>query len=153
MSVSFEVLYFLIMLAQLRKTSNDSLAGALRIFLGLIFFMAGILKVAVPYLGEAYSGQLVAANIPFYSLGLYTVPVVEMVLGVTLFFGLHARLSALIAAIIMVVAVYVHLAVEDPALFPLQPVEPIGPLVLLAMLLYVIWKGAGKWSVDLSESQ
>ena len=140
------------MLAQLRKTSNDKIAGTLRILLGVVFFMAGILKVTVPFLGDAFSGQLITANIPFYGFSLYTVPVVEMVLGVTLFFGLHARMSAAIAAIIMVVATYVHLAVEDPALFPLQSVEPIGPLVLLAMLLFVMWKGAGSWSFDLSES-
>jgi len=38
-------------------------------------------------------------------------------------------------------------------LFPLQPVEPIGPFMLLVMLLYVLWKGAGAWSVDLRESE
>ena len=141
------------MLDQLRPTSNDRVAGGLRILVGLVFFMAGILKVVVPHLGEAFSGQLIAANIPFHSISLYTFPVVEMVLGVTLLFGLHARLSAAFAAVSMVVAAYVHVMVEDPSLFPLQPVEPIGPLVLLAMLLYVLWKGAGAWSVDLRESE
>jgi uncharacterized membrane protein YphA (DoxX/SURF4 family) len=75
-----------------------------------------------------------------------------MVLGITLLFGLHTRLSAAIAAVSMVVAAYVHVVVEDPSLFPLQPVEPIGPLMLLAMLGYILWRGAGAWSVDLSES-
>ncbi len=140
------------MFDQLRKTSNDKLAGVLRLLLGFIFFMAGVLKMVVPTLGEAYAGQLVAANIPFYGLSLYAVPVVETVLGITLLFGLHARLSAVVAAVIMVVAVYVHLVVDDPALFPLQPVEPVGPLVLLVALLYVLWKGAGSWSMDLSEA-
>ncbi len=149
----FARLYFFIMLAQLRNTSNDKIAGTLRILLGLVFFMAGILKVVVPHLGEAFAGQLIAANIPFHSINLYAFPVVEMVLGLTLLFGLHARLSAAIAAVTMVIAAYVHLAVEDPSLFPLQPVEPIGPFMLLAMLLYVVWKGAGAWSVDLRESE
>jgi uncharacterized membrane protein YphA (DoxX/SURF4 family) len=149
----FAGLYFVIMLSQLRNTSNDKVAGTLRILLGLVFFMAGILKVVVPHLGEAFAGQLIAANIPFHSINLYAFPVVEMVLGLTLLFGLHARLSAAIAAATMVVAAYVHLAVEDPSLFPLQPVEPIGPFMLLAMLLYVLWKGAGAWSVDLRESE
>jgi hypothetical protein len=40
------------------------------------------------------------------------------------------------------------LMVDDPSLFPLQPVEPIGPLVLLAGLLYILFKGAGAWSAD-----
>lgn len=139
------------MFDQLRKTSNDKLAGVLRLLLGFVFFMAGILKVVVPYLGEAFSGQLVVASIPFHGFNLYTFPVVEMVLGITLFFGFHARLSAMIAAVTMVVATYVHVAVDDPSLFPLQPVEPIGPLLLLVMLLYLIVKGAGAWSIDFRE--
>ena len=140
------------MFDQLRKTSNDKLAGVLRLLLGFVFFMAGVLKMVVPTLGEAFAGQLVVANIPFYGLSLYAFPIVETVLGITLLFGLHARLSAVVAAVIMVVAVYAHLVVDDPALFPLQPVEPVGPLVLLVALLYVLWKGAGSWSMDLSEA-
>ncbi len=140
------------MFDQLRKTSNDKLAGVLRLLLGFVFFMAGVLKMVVPTLGDAFAGQLVAANIPFYGLSLYAVPVVETILGITLLFGLHARLSAVVAAVIMLVAVYVHLVVDDSALFPLQPIEPVGPLVLLVALLYVLWKGAGSWSMDLSEA-
>jgi uncharacterized membrane protein YphA (DoxX/SURF4 family) len=140
------------MFDQLRKTSNDKLAGVLRLLLGFVFFMAGVLKIVVPTLGEAFAGQLVVANIPFYVLSIYAFPIVETVLGITLLFGIHARLSAAVAAVIMVVAVYVHLVVDDPSLFPLQPIEPVGPLVLLVALLYVLWKGAGSWSMDLSEA-
>jgi uncharacterized membrane protein YphA (DoxX/SURF4 family) len=140
------------MFDQLRKTSNDKLAGVLRLLLGFVFFMAGVLKIVVPTLGEAFAGQLVVANIPFYGLSLYAFPIVETVLGIILLFGFHARLSAVVATVIMVVAVYVHLVVDDPALFPLQPVEPVGPLVLLVALLYILWKGAGSWSMDLSEA-
>ncbi len=140
------------MFDQLRKTSNDKLAGVLRLLLGLVFFMAGVLKMVVPSLGEAFAGQLVVANIPFYGLSLYAFPIVETVLGITLLLGFHARLSAVVAAVTMVVAVYVHLVVDDPALFPLQPIEPVGPLMLLVALLYVSWKGAGSWSMDLSET-
>lgn len=140
------------MFEQLRKTTDDKLAGVLRLLLGFIFFMAGILKVAVPHLGEAFSGQLVAANIPLYGLTLYAFPIIEMVLGITLLFGLHTRLSAVSAAVSMVVATYVHVVVDDPSLFPLQPVEPVGPIMLLVMLLYVMWKGGGAWSIDLSEA-
>ena len=144
--------YWRVMLNRLRKTSDDKLAGVLRLLLGFVFFMAGILKMVVPSLGEAFAGQLVAANIPLYGLSLYTVPVVETVFGITLFCGLHARLSAAVAAVVMVVATYVHVVADDPSLFPLQPVEPIGPLVLLVALLYILWKGGGSWSFDLKEA-
>lgn len=138
-------------LHQLRQTEDNKLAGTVRIFLGVIFFLAGILKVVVPHLGEAFSGQLIAAGIPLHAVSLYTVPIVEMVLGVMLVFGLHTRLSAAVAAVIMVVAAYVHVVADDPALFPLQPVEPVGPLMLLLLLSFLLWRGGGAWSMDLRD--
>ncbi len=140
------------MIDRLRNTSDDSIGGVLRLLLGVVFFLAGILKVIVPSLGQAFSGQLSAANIPLQDVVLFVFPIVEMVLGVLLVVGFHARLSAAAAAVSMIVATYVHVAVEDPLLFPLQPVAPIGPLMLLAMALYVLWRGGGAWSIDLSEA-
>jgi uncharacterized membrane protein YphA (DoxX/SURF4 family) len=140
------------MFDQLRKTSSDKLGGVLRILLGFIFFMAGILKVVVPSLGQAFSGQLIAASIPLGGIVLFTFPIVETVLGIFLVLGFHARLSAAAAAVSMLVAAYVHIAVEDPSLFPLQPVEPIGPIVLLVMALYILRIGGGSWSIDLKEA-
>ena len=141
------------MFNQLRKTSNDKIGGALRLLLGIVIFMAGILKVLVPSLGQAFAGQLAAASIPLQDIVLFTFPIVEMVLGVLLVVGFHARLSAAAAAVSMIVATYVHLAVEDPSLFPLQPVEPVGPLVVLVMALYVLWSGGGAWSIDFNEAK
>ena len=128
------------MIDAVRKNFHYKFAGALRILLGFVFFMAGILKVVVPSLGEAFSGQLIAAAIPFRGFVLFAFPIVEMVIGIFLLAGFQSRLSAVAAATSMVVATYVHIAVEDPSLFPLQPVEPIGPLMLLAMAIYVIWR-------------
>jgi uncharacterized membrane protein YphA (DoxX/SURF4 family) len=141
------------MFDQLRITSHNRLAGVLRLLLGLIFVMAGVLKVTVPHLGKAFEGQLAAAEIPFRELSLLTVPFVEMLVGVTLLLGWQTRLSATVASAIMLVATYVHLAADDPALFPLQPVEPIGPLILLAALLYLLWRGGGAWSMDLTKNR
>ena len=141
------------MFNQLRKTSSDKIGGVLRLLLGIVFFMAGILKVVVPSLGNAFAGQLIAANIPLQDIVLFTFPIVEMVLGVLLVVGFHARLSAAAAAVSMIVATYVHVAVEDPSLFPLQPVEPVGPLVVLVMALYVLWRGGGAWSIDFNEAK
>ncbi len=91
-------------------------------------------------------------NIPLQDVVLFVFPIVEMVLGVLLVVGFHARLSAAAAAASMIVATFVHVAVEDPSLFPLQPVAPIGPLMLLVMALYVLWRGGGAWSIDLGEA-
>ncbi len=49
----------------------------------------------------------------------------------------------------MLVATYVHLVVDDSALFPLQPTEPIIPIGVIAICIYLLWRGAGSWSLDL----
>jgi len=135
--------------SQLRSTSPDKAAGAARIMLGVIFVMTGIMKLLVPMLGEAWSGQLLAAGLPFFTLTRWTVPFVEVLVGVVLLAGYCSRLAVLIVIGIMVVATYVHVVVSDPALFPLQPSEPIIPLVVILMSLYVLWRGGGAWSADL----
>ena len=42
-----------------------------------------------------------------------------------------------------------HLVVDDPTLFPLQPEEPIIPTIAIALCLYLLWIGSGSWSLDL----
>jgi len=137
---------------ELRKTSDDKLAGSIRIVLGILFLMTGAMKLLVPMLSEAWSGQLIAAELPFYTLTRWTVPFVEMAVGTMLLVGLQVRIAAMVVMGTMVVATYVHLTVDDPSLFPLQPSEPIIPLVVMAMTAYVLWRGAGAWSKDLRSS-
>jgi uncharacterized membrane protein YphA (DoxX/SURF4 family) len=63
--------------------------------------------------------------------------------------GLFLRPAVLAVMGIMVTATYVHVVVDDPSLFPLQPSEPIIPLIVIALTIYLMWKGAGSWSRDL----
>ncbi len=133
----------------LRNTSDDKAAGVVRLLLAMIFVMTGVMKLVVPLLGEAWSGQLLAANMPFYSLTRWTMPFVEIGVGVALTVGLYARLASVVVMGIMVVATYVHFVVDDPTLFPLQPSEPVIPLIVLLMSAYIVWRGAGAWSADL----
>ena len=137
----------------LRHTSNDKLAGGLRIFLGLLFVMTGAMKLVVPMLADAWSGQLLAAQLPLYELNVRLVPFIEIAVGVVLLVGVYARLACLIVIGIMVVATYVHVVVDDPSLFPLQPSEPVIPLTVIAMSAYLIWKGGGAGSLDLKASE
>ena len=140
-------------LATLRRTSDNKLAATFRFLLALLFLMTGPMKILVPSLAEAWSGQLLAANLPFYLLTLWTVPYIELALGVVLAFGFLVRPAVLVVMGIMVVGTYVHLVVDDPSLFPLQPNEPIIPLTVIAMSVYVLWRGAGAWSFDLKTTR
>ena len=136
-------------IASLRKTTDDKLAGGIRVFVGILFVMTGVMKLAVPMLGEAFSGQLIAAGLPFYELNVRLVPFVEIIAGATMLAGFFTRLVSLLIIGMMVVATYVHIVADDPSLFPLQPSEPIIPLAVIAMSAYLLWRGGGAWSADL----
>jgi len=137
----------------LRSTKANVILGITRIALGVMFFSTGIMKYTVPMLWKAWSAQLTQSNIPFYTLNLYVIPTIEMTIGVLLLIGYYSRLSALMVLPLMIVATYVHLIVDNPALFPLQPDEPIIPIVAILMAGYVIWRGGGSWSKDLKFSK
>ena len=107
----------------------------------------------VPNLREAFSGQLAAAGLPFHSLNMWFVPLVELVVGIVLIVGFFARLASLVAIVMMLVATYVHLAVDNPDLFPLQPEAPFIPLIAIALCLYVLRAGSGSWSWDLRQQR
>lgn len=139
--------------ATLRRTSDSNVSAAVRFMLALIFLMTGPMKLLVPNLAEAWSGQLLAANLPFYTLTLTAVPYFELALGVILALGIFARPAVVAVIGIMLPATYVHLVVDDPTLFPLQPNEPIIPLVVMAMGIYTLLKGAGAWSLDLKATR
>ncbi len=133
----------------IRKTSDDKLAGGIRLLLAMLFLMTGVMKLVVPMLAEAWSGQLLAAGLPLYSITRWTVPFVEIGVGVVLGAGAFVRLAGIVVVGIMLAATYVHVVVDDPTLFPLQPSEPIIPLVVLVLTVYILWRGAGAWSLDL----
>ena len=139
-------------LDHLRRTADDKLGGTIRVSLGLLFVMTGVMKLVVPTLADAWSGQLIAAELPFYTLSRWSVPFVEIAVGALLLVGVYARLAGMVVVGIMVVATYVHLVVDDPSLFPLQPSEPIIPIAVVALTAYILWRGAGAWSSDLRVS-
>ena len=136
-------------LRRFRTTDPSNSLGIVRILLGLLFLSAGLMKLLVPELRAAFSGQLTQAALPAHALNMWLVPVAEIAVGLLLTVGLLSRLASLVAVPMMVVAAYVHLVVDDPALFPLQPEAPIIPLVVLVLCGYVLWGGGGSWSLDL----
>ena len=137
---------------QIRNTRPDRVAAGVRIFLGALFVMTGMMKLFLPALGDAFVGQLAAADIPLQELNRWLVPLVEVAVGGTLLGGFHARLSAAVVLVLMTVATYVHLVIEDPALFPLQPTAPIMPLVVIVLALFVLVRGGGTGSLDLKST-
>ena len=133
----------------LRQTSPNKFIGGIRLMLGIIFIMTGTMKLTLADFSEAWSIQLLEAEIPFYTLNFWFVPVFEILLGVILLIGYYSRIGALMVLPIMFVAIYVHLTVINPAAFPAQPQEPYIPIAIIIMAVIIIWKGGGNWSMDL----
>lgn len=136
----------------LRKTSDNKFSGVIRIILGMIFFMTGVMKLFIPMFTEAWMGQLVYAGIPFITFNFWFVPIMETVLGILLLRGTYSRIASLAIIPIMLVAFYVHIAVDNPALFPLQPNIPIVPVMIIIMAVVILKSGGGSWSEDLKHT-
>ena len=109
--------------AYLQKTTDDKLAGSIRLLLALLFLMTGAMKLLVPVLWDAWSGQLLAANLPFYTITRWSVPFLEIILGLLLAVGFFVRPAVVVVMGIMVAATYVHVVVDDPSLFPCSRVS------------------------------
>ena len=127
----------------IRSTRDDRVTAGVRIGVGVLFVMTGVMKIAVPTLGVAFAGQLEAANIPLQDLNRWVVPFMEVGVGVALLAGFYSRVATLLVFGIMIVATYTHLAVNDPSLFPLQPEEPIIPAVVMILSAYLLLRGGG----------
>jgi uncharacterized membrane protein YphA (DoxX/SURF4 family) len=140
-------------ITQLRHTQAERFTAAIRIFVGLLIFMTGMMKLFIPSARAAWSGQLLAADLPLYNLTFNTIPFVEVLVGLLLVVGFFARLGALTVGGMMVVASYVHLVVHDPSLFPFQPNAPVVPFMVLALAAVIFWRGAGAASLDLKEAR
>ena len=142
------VVMFSIQIEKLRHTNNNKVIGITRIFVGILILSTGVMKFVSPMLRTAWSGQLIVANIPFYTFSFWLIPIVEIVIGSLLVAGFFSRVAILIVLSILVVATYVHLIADDPSLFPLQPSEPIIPLTLIVLSVMILWRGGGAWSID-----
>ena len=137
---------------RIRNTHPSEPARAIRLVLGALFVMTGVMKLVFPVLAAAWAGQLAAANIPLAALNRWAVPFMEIGVGIALLVGFYTRVATVLVLNIMVVATYVHLVVDDPALFPLQPAEPVIPAVVMILSVYVLVKGGGSGSLDLRRS-
>lgn len=110
-----------------RSTRSDGIARGIRVVLGILFAMTGVMKLVVPALAAAWAGQLAAANIPFPELTRAVVPFIEIGVGVALLFGFYTRIATLLVLSIMAVATYVHLWCMTPRCFRCSRPSPSSP--------------------------
>jgi len=133
-------------LEKLRLTDSSRHVVVPRLIAAVPLIAIGVGHFADP---KTFVAILEAAGLPFVSLSAVAAPAAEILAGVLLLLGLHARLGGVIASSTMMAALFAH-AVVAPNALPLGvAMPPVAlPLAVLAASLYVTWRGAGAWSLD-----
>ena len=118
-----------------------------RVVAGVPLLVSGLTHIFVP---EAPLEPLVeAAGFPFAAVVAPIAIAVKIVAGILLLLGQWARIGGFLGVAMMLGALYAHLVID---VWPNAPEMEEPPLVLpIAVLLsaaYVLWRGAGRWSLD-----
>jgi putative oxidoreductase len=133
------------LIGDLRSTRAHRHLIILRVIAGVPLLGIGLMHVFMP--DGAMRPLVEAAGLPAAALLSPLAVAAEIVAGVSLLFGIFARLGAIIAIPTMLVALYSHFAIEQwPN--PDGPPPDALPIVIIACSAYVLWRGAGRWSVD-----
>ena len=117
-----------------------------RIVAGVPLLGIGLVHVAVP---EAPMRPLVeAAGFPFAAIVSPTAVAFEIAAGLSLLLGFWARVGGLLAIPTMLGAVYAHLVIDVWPNGPENEPPLLLPIAVTVCAAYVLWRGAGRWSLD-----
>ena len=133
------------LLRRLQHTSENRRDAILRIFGGVPLLLFGAMHLIDP---EPFRQMLEASGLPFVELNLIAAPLTEVAAGLLLISGYLARLGGLFGATTMIAAAYATVILARLGSGPEVP--PLAlPVAVLAISAYVLWRGAGAWSLDL----
>ncbi len=142
----------------LTKTTNQRHIAIIRIVAGAPLLMFGIMHLT----GAMPMKPLVeAAGLPMPGITAIIAPLAQVLAGILLLSGAFARVGAVVAIATMLGAFITHMKIPndqwptpselDPAIM-VPGAEPTFMMALAAVVIltsaFVIFKGAGAWSVD-----
>lgn len=117
-----------------------------RVVAGVPLLGIGLAHVVVP---DAPMRPLVeAAGFPFPAILSPLAVAAEIVAGFSLLAGLWARVGAFLAIPTMLGAIYAHLVIDAWPNGPGSGPPDLLPVVVALCAAYVLWRGAGRWSLD-----
>lgn len=118
-----------------------------RVFMSLIFIIAGVMKL-IDFTHT--SAMVVSMGVPMGEVALVVAIILELGGGLLLFFGWYTRLSSLLLLVFVVLVTYFFHSFWD-----YQGATQVGNmhhfmknLFIFGALLYVFVHGAGKFSLD-----
>jgi uncharacterized membrane protein YphA (DoxX/SURF4 family) len=131
---------------RLRVTGEQRHTLLPRVVAGVPLLGIGLAHVMVP---EAPMRPLVeAAGLPLAGLISPIAVAIEIVAGLSLILGLWARVGGLLAIPTMLGALYAHAVIDVWPNGPDNEPPMALPLAVMACAAYVLWRGAGRWSLD-----
>ena len=136
------------MLARAIGSQGDLAHLVVRLIVGVIFVAHGLGKFQIGI--NTITGFLQSVGIPAAGFFGWALPLIEIIGGLALIFGLATRLAALLLAIVMVVAI-IKVKIAIGLIVPMaQPgVGMELDLALLAGLLAILLEGPGRFSLEL----
>lgn len=137
------------LIQRLRQTTANKRVAILRIAGGLPLLIFGVMHLADP---ESFRQILEASGLPFVELNLIAAPLTEVVAGLLLITGYYARMGGVLGGATMITAAYSTIVLARLGSGPEVPPMAL-PLTVLAISTYVLWRGAGAWSLDLHSDQ
>ena len=132
-------------LHRLRHTTTSRRVALLRIVGGLPLLLFGALHLIDP---EPFRQILESSGVPFVDFNLIAAPLTEVAAGLLLITGYYARLGGALGATTMIAAAYSTVMLTQLGSGPEVPPMAL-PLSVLTISTYVLWRGAGAWSLDL----
>jgi putative oxidoreductase len=122
-----------------------------RLAVGLLFFLSGRGKLFVPKRREQMRETLVAAGIPFASLNVLFVSIVEFMGGLLLILGALTPLACIMLGGVMVVAIAtsaIKTIKAPPILDWLSEFLCLPEVLYLVVLFWLFVSGPGWFSID-----
>lgn len=89
-----------------------------------------------------------AASLPAAALLSPVGVALEIVAGLLILAGFYARVGAALAVPVMAVAVYAHIVIDVWPNGAGNEPPILLPVAVIACATYILWRGAGRWSVD-----
>lgn len=135
-------------LSRLIGDRRDAALFIIRVVIGLLFIGHGLAKLQAPMGVQSLALGLGAMGFPWPLMWAWVVALVEAVGGLFLVLGIFTRISALLLAVIMGVAI---VKVKWAAGLLSAPGKGLGldyPLIYLMALLPAFLQGPGKYSIE-----
>jgi putative oxidoreductase len=137
---------------RIRATTPSWLAFSARVLGGLIFLGTGTAKEVSSSFYANWAAMVEQLHVPLSDVAIQVTPILEIIIGALLLLGLFARIASIAGLLVMLGAAWAHLTVEPDALPTGLPPAWL-PVVTVLVCAFVLWRGAGAWSLDRRDRQ